>query len=184
MKNLKQNRAVTALVACVALGAAGGIAGALAAPGKKSSTRAAPAAPARDGHGRGFGGPPHGPAVHAEEVVLNKAGTAFITETDDRGKVKSVSGNDVTITEGVGNVTYKDVTVTVPDSATVVRNGNTAKLSDLVAGDHVDVSSSSDGTRVFAADASFRPARGPGHGRGPGPGPDGHGGPPPGMPGA
>jgi len=175
MKNILQNRrAVAALGACVALGAAGGIGGALAVPGKKASTRAVPA---RGDRGPGHGGPPGGHfAVHAEAVVLDKAGTAFITETDDNGKVKSVSGNDVTITEGTDKVTYKDVTVTIPDSATVRRNGKTATVSDLQAGDHIHVDSSSDGTHVEAFDSSFRPPLGR-------PGPDGHGpmGPPPGA---
>ena len=96
--------------------------------------------------------------------MLNKAGTAFITVTEDNGKVKSVSGRDVTITEAIGSVTYKDVTVTLPADAKIIRNGKTATVDDLKAGDRIHVSQSSDGTFVFAADASFRP--GPGKGRG------------------
>jgi hypothetical protein len=107
------------------------------------------------GFGPGFFG--HGPAVHEESVVLDKTGKKFITQTEDRGTVKSVSGQDLTITEGTKDVTYKDVTVSVPSDATVVRNGKKAALSDLKAGDHVGVTSSSDGTFVFAADDSFRP---------------------------
>ena len=176
-------RAGIAIVACAAVGAAGGIAGSAAAPGKKSanSTRTAPSGAQGRPHG------PHGPggrAVHAEAVVLNKAGTAFITVTEDNGKVKSVSGRDVTITEAIGSVTYKDVTMTLPADAKIMRNGKTATVDDLKADDRIHVSQSSDGTFVFAADASFRPGfgKGPGHRRGPGPGGPPPGGPPPGGP--
>jgi hypothetical protein len=101
-----------------------------------------------------------------------------------------VSGDQLVITEGVKNVTYKDVTLTIPSNATVVRNFAKAKLSDLKAGDFVHVSQSSDGTFVLASDASHRPF-GRGHDgpngerRGGSPRPDGppRGGPwPPGPP--
>jgi hypothetical protein len=100
--------------------------------------------------------------VHADAVVLNKAGNGFITQTEDKGKVKSVSGAQLTITEGVGNVTYKDVTLTIPSNATIVRNFAKAQLSALKAGDFVHVSQSSEGTFVLAADSSHRPS-GRGH---------------------
>jgi hypothetical protein len=151
---------------------------------KTKTARAKRAATRGPGRGFGHGGPGHGP-VHAEEVVLDKAGTAFITETEDSGKVKSTSGSDVTITEGTGTVTYKDVTVTIPDGATIMRNGKTAAVADLKAGDFIHVSRSSDGAFVFAADSSFRPPMGggdrDGDHRGFGP-PPGAAGPPPGAP--
>jgi hypothetical protein len=185
MKLSNRMRAGIALVACAAVGAAGGIAGSAAAPSKtkaKSSTAAGTYPGDRPGE-RGHRGGPGGRAVHSEEVVLNKAGTAFITQTEDNGKIKSVSGADVTITEAIGSVTYKDVTVSLPAGATIVRNGKTATVGDLKAGDFVHVSQSSDGTFVFAGDASFRP-KGPGHGHGHGPGPGGpdDNGPRPGRP--
>ena len=186
MRITNRARAGTALAACVAIGAAGGIAGSLAAPSKKSTAKkSSTAAKTRAGRGfglrHGFDGPGggRGRAVHAEEVVLNKAGTAFITQTEDNGKVKSVSGNDVTITEGTTTVTYKDVTITIPSGATITRNGATATLADLKAGDHIDVSSSSDGTNVFAADSTFAGPDGPGRHGGPG---DNDGPPPAGAP--
>lgn len=179
---------------CALAGAGAGIAGSTAATSTKTGTAAKPAGkaaaartapPGRPGPGRGFGGPGFGfrggPPVHEESVVLDKTGKKFITVTSDNGTVKSISGNDVVITEGTKDVTYKDVTVTLPADAAIVRNGKDAKVADLKAGDHVHVSSSSDGTFVFAADDSFKP-QGPGRGRGPGgPGFGGHHGPPPGM---
>ena len=173
-----RTRALLIAGTCAAVGAGGGIVGSMAAP-PKAKTRAAGAERAAPGPmwGPRHGGPGHGP-VHAEAVVLNKAGTAFVTVTEDSGKVRSVSGSDLTITEGSGTVTYKDVTVTIPDDATIMRDGATAKVADLEAGDLVHVSRSSDGTFVFAADASWRPRMDGDGGR--------HGfgrpGPPPGAP--
>jgi hypothetical protein len=107
--------------------------------------------------------------VHAEAVVLDQAGKAFITETEDSGKIASVSGRDVAIAEGIGSVTYKDVTITLPADATIERNGKTATVDDLKAGDRVHVTRSSDGVRVRAGDASFRPGPGDHHRDGHGP---------------
>ena len=135
-----------------------------------------------------------GPAVHEDAVVLDKAGTGFITATVDNGVVKSLSGDSLTVTEGLRSVTYKTVTLTIPANATVMRNFNKATLSDLKTGDRVHVAQSSDGTTVFADDGTQRPPRGgrdhfgpggpggpdsdPRPGAGPGPG-FGAGGPPP-----
>jgi hypothetical protein len=161
MKQTKPMRTVGVAALCVALGAAGGIAssGAATSTTKKSNA-------SRSGRP---GGPPGGRAVHEDAVVLNKAGTAFITATEDSGALVSVSGDQLTIKEGTKSVTYKTLTLTIPSGATIKRNGSTAQLSDLKAGDRVHVTKSSDGTTVFAADASFRPAGGHGHGPPPGP---------------
>jgi hypothetical protein len=170
---------VGAVIALCALGgAAAGIAGSAAAPSSKAK---------KANSGRRAGppfGPRGGPAVHANAVVLNKAGNGFVTVTEDAGKVTSVSGDQLSITEGVNNVTYKDVTLTIPANATVIRNHAKAQRSDLRAGDFVHVSQSSEGTFVFAEDANFRTSErnrfgGPrGFGGAGGP----HGGPPPGAP--
>jgi hypothetical protein len=167
-------RATAIGAVCALAGAGAGIAGSSAASSTSTSAKSAKTAKstaARRAAGfRGMGGPGHDHAVHAVETVLNRAGTAYITETEDNGTVKSVSGDEVTITEGTTAVPYKDVTVTIPSGATVERNGKTATVADLKAGDDIHVSVSSDGTDVHAHDASFTPARG-GHG--------GPGGPPP-----
>jgi hypothetical protein len=153
-------------VACAALTAAGLGASALAKSSQKkhSATSASTSAPA----GRP-GGPHGGFAVHSEEVVLNKAGTAFITETEDNGTVTDVSGDQLTIKEAANNVTYKTVTVTIPSGATIYRNAAKASLADFQSGDHVHVSQSSDGTVVFGGDQA-PPAHSPGHGGPPPPG--------------
>jgi len=176
---------------CALAGAAAGIAGSAAAPSSKAKkSNAAGREKLRALRGlRGL----HGPPVHADAVVLNKAGNGFITQTEDSGKVKSLSGNQLVITEGVKNVTYKDVTLTIPSNATVVRNFAKAQLSDLKTGDFVHVSQSSEGTFVLASDAAHRPGRGHFFGPRGRPGGERHGelrgaggpwppGPPPGAP--
>jgi hypothetical protein len=169
--------------ACALVGAIGGIAGSAAAP---STSQTQTTTNGHKGWGPGRGGRPGfaggGPAVHAELVVPNKDGNGFITVTMDSGKVKSSSGDQLTITEGTDKATYKDATLTIPSTATVRRNFADAKLSDLKDGDQVHVSQSSEGTFVFAVDDAHQGQRpGPGWGHGAGrPGP--YGGPPPGGP--
>jgi len=151
------------------------VATALAAGSSKSksatrhTTRHATASGTAEGPGPG--GPP-GPgggrgAVHSESVVLNQTGDAFISLTTDNGKIKSVDSGAGTIevTEEANSVAYKTVTLTIPSGSTVTLDGKSSSLSALVAGDHVMVSSSSEGTTVFATDSSFQP--GAGHGAGP-----------------
>lgn len=157
---------------CATVGATAGIAtGAAATTKTKSKAKTSQAA---QGKGMRPGGGPHGgPAVHEESVVLNKAGTAFITRTEDSGTITAISGSDVTIKEGTDTVTYKTSTITIPSGATIDRNGRTAALTDLKVGDRVHIGSSSDGTDVMAGDSTFRPAGGPGHGDHQGPPPNG-----------
>lgn len=145
------------------------------AHGAQASGSAPPGAmggPDGDMHG------PDGGAVHSVSVVPDKAGTSFITLTSDRGTVKSVdsAGATITIAEGTKSATYKTLTLSVPSGAKVIRDGKTATLAEVKAEDHVSVSSSTEGTTVFAMDSSFRPEHGPGRG-----GPPGMGGPPPGQ---
>jgi hypothetical protein len=71
----------------------------------------------------------------------------------DRGSFSSLSGDQLTITEGTKTATYKTVTLTIPSGATVRRNGEAAKLSDLKSGDTVMVLQSPQGTVVTADDA-------------------------------
>lgn len=156
MGSIKLKVAATG-IACVLVGAVAGIVGASAAPTSKQATPR-PAFPRAGGAWRGFGpgrvARPLGPAVHADVVLLNRAGTKFITATEDRGTVQSVSGDHLTIKEAVGNVTYRTVTLTIPSSATITRNFAKVALSALKAGDRVRVVQSSDGTEVDAIDPS------------------------------
>src|SRR4051812_41367348 len=174
---------------CVVAGAAWGIAGSAAAPSQsKRADRAQDqgyGGPGR-GHGPGFGIAAGGPPVHSEAVVPNQAGTGFDTVTMDNGKFKSLSGSQLTITEGTDKAVYKDVTITVPDGAKVYRNHAAAQLSDLKDGDRVHVAQAPSGTFVAAEDAATEQAErdhwgkgGPGRPGGPGGPPGGPGAPPP-----
>ncbi|HWF33683.1 MAG TPA: hypothetical protein VG188_14120 [Solirubrobacteraceae bacterium] len=127
------------------------------------STTSGTAMPGHDGHGGPPGG--HGPGrdvVHSVDIVLNKAKSAYITETTDEGTVESIdsSGGSITLLEGTKALPYKSVTVTVPSGATVTFDGKSSTLAALVAGDRVSVRSSSDGTDVMAMDSSFKPEGG------------------------
>jgi hypothetical protein len=151
MKRASWIKAGALAAGCAAVGAVAGIAGTAAAP---SASKPADRAPMWRIH-RGFerGGPP----IHSEAVVPKRSGNGFETVTDDNGKLKSRSGDELTITEGTQSEKYKDVTVTIPSGAKIVRNGKKASLDDLKDGDFVHVSQSPGGTFVMAADASFRP---------------------------
>jgi hypothetical protein len=155
------------------------VVGVTAAIAQASSTTHAPSK-AKAAQTSGMPGPggPGGPgprSVHSVGVVLDKAGTAFITQTTDDGTIQSVDSgaSTITIVEGTKSVTYKTVTLGVPANASVTLDGKTSSLGSLAAGDHVSVSSSSDGTTVMAGDSSSHPEGGPGMA--------GAGGPPPGQ---
>ena len=112
----------------------------------------------------GLGGGPG--IVHAEGVMLDKAGTGYITFTTDSGTVKSVeaSAGKLTILEGTKSVTYKTLTLSIPSEAKVTLDGKSSSLSSLAEGDHVVVMTSSEGTTVNAGDSSAHPEGGAGHG--------------------
>jgi len=93
-----------------------------------------------------------GPPVHSETVLPNDKG-GFDTITLDQGRFASLSGDQLTITEGTTRATYKKATLTIPSGATVRRNDEKAQLSDLKARDSVLVAQSPDGTVVDAHDA-------------------------------
>jgi GTPase involved in cell partitioning and DNA repair len=172
MRRRKWAGAIAVAATCALVGAAGGIATSGAATTSAGTAKASKTASSATDRPQGG---PGGFSVHSVSAQLNKAGTAFVTVTRDQGTVTAISGNDITLHEGTNTVTYKDVTVTVPDGATVTRNDATAALSDTKVGDRVSISSSSDGTVVRAADPTYTPAA-PLGGRG---GHEGPGGPPP-----
>ena len=169
MQRKRRLGAVAVASACVLAGAAAGISQSSAAK-SSSKSRTTHAAPAWHDGPRGF--PGHGgPSVHSTDVVLNKAGTAFITRTTDSGTITAVdtTAGTVTIKESEGSVTYGTPTITVPSGSTVTLDGASSSLGALKEGDRVMISSSSEGTTVFATDSSFHP-QGGGPGMMPGPG--------------
>ncbi len=172
MQASRKLAAVAVAGTCALAGAAAGISqsAASSSSGKAKAVKAG-ANPGPPGGGRpGHGGP--GGEVHAVEVVLNKAGTAYINETDDNGTITAVdaSAGTITLKEGTSSVTYATPTITIASGASVMLDGETSSLEKLKAGDHVSISSSSDGTTVFATDSSFNPGEGHGPMGGPPPG--------------
>lgn len=135
-------------VTCLALGAgAGAIASAGAATHAAGS--GAHAGEQRFGHGlRARGLRLARRAVHAELVVPTPQG--FATVTIDRGTVDSVSGDQLTLTEGTPTQTYKTVTLTIPSGATVRSDRHVATLASLTAGQRVLVVSAPKHTFVVA----------------------------------
>ncbi len=157
--------------ACAAAALTAGIAegsGTTSGTTTQSSTATAPSTTsgaAMPGHGHGGppgGRGPGGDAVHSVDIVLNKAKSAYITETSDEGTIESIdsSGGSITLLEGTKSLPYKTVTVAVPSGATVTLDGKSSTLGALLAGDRVSVRSSSDGTYVMAMDSSFKPEGG------------------------
>ena len=181
------------VVICVIAGALAGIAGSAAAPSSssksskaskhKSSKRAAARLQRRGFRGGPFGpgfrhGPGRGgPPVHSEAVVPNANGDGFDTITADAGKLKTIDGTKLTVTEGTDKATYGEPTIDVGATATVFRNHQKAALTDLKEGDFVHIVKSPRGNLVVAEDAAFRAQEqndrgGEGHGHfGPGDGP-------------
>jgi hypothetical protein len=140
---------------CALVGGAAGIAASSASsPAPTKAAGASALIAERPGPPFGFGplADAAGPPVHSVNVVPNSKGV-FDTVTMDRGSFSSLSGDQLTITEGTRAATYKTVTLTIPSGATVRRNGEDARLSDLKSGDTVMVLESPQGTVVTANDA-------------------------------
>ena len=146
---------------CALVGGAAGIAGSSAStPHKTGGAARYSRIQAGPMIGPGFAlamsGDAAGPPVHSESIVPNEKG-GFDTVTMDSGAFSSLSGERLTITEGTKSATYKTVTLTIPNNATVQRNGEKAQLSDIKSGDTVTVLESPSGTVVNADDAQHGP---------------------------
>ena len=90
-----------------------------------------------------------GRAVHGDLVVATRNG--FVNVTFDRGSVASVSGQQLTITEGTRKMTYKSgVTITIPSGARIRDNGEPATMSSLKQGQRVIVVQAPTHTFVIA----------------------------------
>lgn len=76
-------------------------------------------------------------AVHAELTVPTRAGFARVTF--DRGFVKAVDGDRITISESTRKLTGRTVTLTIPAGAKVLVNRRAATLADVRRGQHVAV---------------------------------------------
>jgi hypothetical protein len=196
MKTRTMMRTAAVGATCALAGAAAGIAGGTASTNHRGRAARAAALKAEMAPGLGFAvgiaGDAAGPPVHSESVVPNDKG-GFDTVTMDRGAFASLSGDELTITEGTKSATYKTVSLKIPSDASVYRNGEKAALSDIKSGDTVTVVHGPSTTVVNAFDAEHEPRlRFHKIGDGPPPagplteksgeGPAGEGPPPPGAP--
>jgi hypothetical protein len=150
MRLLKRHYKLVALAAsCVALGAAVSAIASAGAATPASGTTSTASSAATHRHGRlGLARRAFGGAVQGSLVVHTKSG--FATVTFERGVVKSVSGNQLILTERTKKAVYKDVTLTIPSNATVRVNRQKATLGELKSGQHVTVLSAPKRTRVNA----------------------------------
>jgi hypothetical protein len=91
-----------------------------------------------------------GRSVHGDLVVATKNG--FVTITLDRGRVQSVNGQQLTLSEGTKTATYKTVILTIPTNAKVRDNGKLVALGDVKAGQRATVVQGPHHTWVIARD--------------------------------
>jgi hypothetical protein len=127
-------------ITCVAVGV--GI-GAITSAGATTTTTAASSAKAgsavvRARHGRlRRRGALLRRAVQGDLVVRTASG--FGTVSFQRGTVESISGTQLTLTEGTRKALYRSVTVTLPAQAVVRDGGKQASLSSVTPGQRVVV---------------------------------------------
>jgi hypothetical protein len=141
MSFIRRNaRLLVVAVCCVALGA--GVS-AIATAGARTGSQA----PARHARVRALRRL-RLRAVHGTVVVHTRQG--FVSVTFERGRVDSVSGQQLTLTEGTRTASYQTVTQTIPAGATVRDDGQSASLSDLKTGQRVIVVQAPKRTFVIA----------------------------------
>jgi hypothetical protein len=151
MKHLiaRHYRVLVAAIACVALGIGIGAITSAGATTTKPATSSAGAG-ARGTRGqrlrrrRGI----LRRSVHGDLVVHTQDG--FQTASFDRGRVDSVSGDRLTLTEGTPKSSYRSVTLTIPADARVRDNGSRTELSSVTAGQRVLVIQAPKRTFVLA----------------------------------
>jgi hypothetical protein len=138
----KHFRLITLGAACVAIGAGASAIATAGASGPSTATAARHAVRGRSGLRRTLKR-----AAHGDLQVATKTG--FVTVSFDRGVVKSVSGQQLTLTEGRKSTT-KTVTLTIPASARVRVNRHKSTLANVTAGQHAVVLQAPKRTIVIA----------------------------------
>ena len=145
----RHSRLLLVALCCVTAGAA---VGAIASAGAATSTHPGSARPAaRHTRLRAREMRRLLRAVQGSAVV--RTAHSFVTVTFERGKVDSVSGQRLTITEGTPKASYKTVTLSVPADAVVRDNRRPASLSDVTAGQRALVVTAPQRTYVIARTA-------------------------------
>ena len=143
----KHVKLIVTAICCLAVGA-GASAIATAGASTSSNSRGAHAAGRLAGARAGALARLARRTVQANLVVATRAG--FANVTIDRGKVDSVSGRQLTLTEGTKASSYKTVTVTIPAAARIHDNRVLATMSAIKSGQRVIVIQAPRRTFVFA----------------------------------
>jgi hypothetical protein len=150
----KHSRLLVVAVCCVALGAgvsaiatAGAATGGAGKAGKTGKTGKTGKAGTK--RGRGGGVSRFATRAVSGDVVV-RTQTGFATVSFERGTVDTVSGQQLTITEGTAKASYKTVTLTIPATARVRDDRQKATLSDVKAGQRVLVLTAPKQTFVIA----------------------------------
>jgi hypothetical protein len=138
----RHSRVMLIAISCAVLGAA---ASAIAAAGAASPSHSTTSKPARRA-----GALRRVAQRSVQGQVVVKTATGFGTVTFNRGKVDSVSGQQLTMTDGTRKASYKTVTLTIPSAAVVRDNRRPAALSDLKSGQRVLVVQAPERTFVIA----------------------------------
>jgi hypothetical protein len=144
----RHSRLLLVAVCCVAVGA--GISAIATAGAATSSSSSSGSSHSAAKHPRARAGALRrlARAVQGSAVLRTKGG--FSTVTFERGRVDSVSGQQLTLTEGTRKASYKTVTVTIPANAVVRDNRQKATLSDVKAGQRALVLAAPKRTYVIA----------------------------------
>ncbi len=139
----KHLRLIAVAVTCVSVGAGlSAIATAGAATGSSTAAKS---------HPRAARGPllkAARRAVSGSVVVPTKTG--FATVTFERGIVKSVNGQQLTLAEGTQKKTYRTITLTIPTGAKVRDNGKASALSNVTPGQRAAIVQAPKHTYVIA----------------------------------
>lgn len=153
MKFLHRNvKLIAVAVSCVGIGAgvsAIATAGAATTSTAQSASTTKPAA--AGAHRKHAGGLWLGVARHSvtgSAVVATKQG--FETVSFERGIVRGINGQQLTLAEGTATKTYRVVTLTIPATAKVRDNRQTATLASVKPGQRVVVVQGPHATRVIA----------------------------------
>ena len=157
MKFFHRNiKLIAVALSCVGIGAAiSAIASAGAATTLSTQSTATSAQPAAKAAHRRHGGQlwlgVARSSVAGSVVVATKQG--FTTVTFERGIVRQVNGQQLTLAEGTAAKTYRVVTLTIPGNAKVRDDRQTATLASLKPGQRVVVVTGPRATRVIARTA-------------------------------
>jgi hypothetical protein len=140
-------RPTALLLSGAAIGGAGGYAasasGASSASAKTTKAHTIKSASRRAGEAR------LRRAVSITAVVPHGHGS-FVTVSLERGTLTSISASTLTLSEGTKRATYKTVTISLPSDAVVRLSHERSSLSQLQAGDRVQVTQGPKRTLVSA----------------------------------